>query len=86
MWKAGERAESTGRCPLIAGDTAHGDGPPPKFHSTLIALLLSFAVAPSVDGIVEKMRAGREVTFNELTKVCDHFFGQARQQRTSHRI
>jgi hypothetical protein len=43
-------------------------------------------VAPSVDGIVEKMRAGREVTFNELTKVCDHFFGQARQQGTSHRI
>jgi len=28
----------------------------------------------------------RGVRFNDLCKVCDHFFGQARQTGSSHRI
>tara|TARA_Y100001934_G_C12338649_1_gene768940 strand:- start:1933 stop:2154 length:222 start_codon:yes stop_codon:yes gene_type:complete len=33
------------------------------------------------------MRQGpASVRFNDLCKVCDHYFGAARQRRTSHRV
>jgi hypothetical protein len=28
----------------------------------------------------------RDVRFSDLCKVCDHFFGEPRQRRSSHRI
>ena len=28
----------------------------------------------------------KEVSFNNLAKVCDHYFGKARQTGTSHRV
>jgi hypothetical protein len=40
----------------------------------------------SVDDIVAEMEAGHEITFNELAKVCDRYFGVPRQKGTSHRI
>ena len=37
--------------------------------------------------ILEKMRANPAgVRFADLCKVCDHFFGQARQSSGSHRV
>jgi hypothetical protein len=37
--------------------------------------------------ILEKMRANpANVRFTDLCKVCDHFFGQARQASGSHRV
>lgn len=37
--------------------------------------------------IVGKMRAGQaNVSFTDLSKVCDHYFGQARQSGSSHRV
>ena len=35
---------------------------------------------------VEAMRAGREVRFGDLCKVCEHYFGTPRQVGTSHRV
>ncbi|OGQ86119.1 MAG: toxin HicA [Deltaproteobacteria bacterium RIFOXYA12_FULL_58_15] len=41
-------------------------------------------------GVEELLRCIREnpgsVRFRDLCKVCDHFFGQARQRGTSHRV
>lgn len=39
-----------------------------------------------VADIVAAMVAGAEVRFQDLAKVCDHYFGPARQQGTSHRV
>ena len=37
--------------------------------------------------ILRKMRlAPAAVRFSDLRKVCDHYFGAARQHRTSHRV
>lgn len=41
----------------------------------------------SVDRIVAQMRSGPSaVRFDDLAKVCDHYFGEPRQHRTSHRV
>jgi hypothetical protein len=42
---------------------------------------------PTVTDILALMRESPNgVRFADLCKVCDHFFGQARQSGTSHRI
>lgn len=41
----------------------------------------------SIADILEKMRRNpKGIRFNELCKVCDHFFGKPRNSGTSHRI
>lgn len=41
----------------------------------------------SVAKILSKMRRNpKGVRFNDLCNVCDHYFGQARQSGSSHRI
>lgn len=41
----------------------------------------------SIDRIVAQMRSSPSgVRFDDLAKVCDHYFGEARQKRTSHRV
>jgi len=40
-----------------------------------------------IDDILAKMRANpKSVRFNDLCKVCDAYFGQARQSGSSHRV
>ncbi|ARJ07641.1 hypothetical protein GCM10010988_40410 [Cnuibacter physcomitrellae] len=40
-----------------------------------------------IDKLIEEMRRNRSgVRFNDLAKVCDHYFGEPRQQGTSHRV
>jgi len=43
-----------------------------------------------MDKIIELLKGMREnpnnVKFSDLCKVCDHYFGEARQKGTSHRI
>jgi len=36
--------------------------------------------------IVEQMRAGNEVRFADLFKICEHYFGAPRNKGTSHFI
>jgi hypothetical protein len=41
----------------------------------------------SIDDIVAKMKQNpKGVRFNDLSKVCDHYFGQPRSRGTSHRV
>jgi hypothetical protein len=41
----------------------------------------------SVEDILAKMRRNpKGIRFNELAKVCDHFFGKSRKSGTSHRV
>ena len=41
----------------------------------------------SIEDVLAKMRRNpKGIRFNELTKVCDHFFGKARKSGTSHRV
>lgn len=41
----------------------------------------------SMDAILEQMRSNpRGVRFNDLCKVCDRYFGKARQSGSSHRV
>jgi hypothetical protein len=41
----------------------------------------------SVQDVLAKMRQSpKNVRFSDLCKVCDHYFGQARQTSGSHRI
>lgn len=42
---------------------------------------------PKVEDILAQMRQNpKGVRFNDLCKVCDHYFGQARQAGSSHRV
>lgn len=41
----------------------------------------------SIEDILAKMRRNpKGIRFNELTKVCDHYFGKPRQSGSSHRV
>jgi len=41
----------------------------------------------SIEDILAKMRRNpKGIRFNELTKVCDHYFGKPRKSGTSHRV
>jgi len=41
----------------------------------------------SIDDILAQMEENsRNIRFNDLCKVCDHFFGEPRQSRSSHRV
>jgi len=41
----------------------------------------------SIDDILAKMKQNpKGVRFNDLSKVCDHYFGQPRSRGTSHRV
>ncbi len=41
----------------------------------------------SIENILAKMRRNpKGIRFNQLTKVCDHFFGKPRNSGTSHRV
>ena len=41
----------------------------------------------NLDNTIQALRQNRKgVRFDELVKICDHFFGAARQKATSHRI
>jgi len=40
-----------------------------------------------IDDLLAQMKENpQDVRFNDLCKVCDHFFGELRQSRSSHRI
>ena len=39
------------------------------------------------DELIKDIRNNpKNVSFNQLVRICDHFFGQARQKGTSHRV
>jgi hypothetical protein len=39
------------------------------------------------DDILKQMQQNpKDVRFSELCKICDHYFGEARQKKSSHRI
>jgi hypothetical protein len=41
----------------------------------------------TVEEIVAAMRSNpNDIRFSDLCRVCDHFFGPARQKRSSHRV
>lgn len=41
----------------------------------------------SIDDILQKMRRNpKGIRFNEICRVCDHFFGKPRKSGTSHRV
>ncbi len=41
----------------------------------------------TISDIIAQMKQNpKEVRFSDLCKVCDHFFGEARQNSTSHRV
>jgi len=41
----------------------------------------------SIEDILAKMRRNpKGIRFNQLTKVCDHYFGKPRNSGTSHRV
>lgn len=40
-----------------------------------------------IDDLLDRMRSNpKGIRFADLCQVCDHFFGEPRQRRTSHRI
>ena len=40
-----------------------------------------------IDKLLEAIRTNpKNVRFSDLAKICDHYFGESRQQGTSHRI
>ncbi|WP_231931734.1 toxin HicA [Micromonospora echinospora] len=42
---------------------------------------------PSVDKIVETMRSNpQNIAYNDLRRVCEHYFGKPRQDGTSHAV
>ena len=58
--------------------------PPPLFFWYHYWYRLSMA---DVEDILAKMRANpKSIRFNDLCKVCDTYFGEARQSGSSHRV
>ena len=43
-------------------------------------------MAPIIDLVAQMRLNPKGVRFNELCKVCDHYFGKPRQSGSSHRI
>lgn len=42
---------------------------------------------PGIETLLRKMRnSPKGIRFADLAKVCDHYFGEPRQQGTSHRV
>ncbi|MEV4758871.1 toxin HicA [Micromonospora sp. NPDC049559] len=42
---------------------------------------------PSVEKIIEAMRSNpQDITYNDLKRVCEHYFGEPRQVGTSHAV
>jgi len=42
---------------------------------------------PKINDILKQMvQNPKNIRFSELCKVCDHYFGEARQKKSSHRI
>ena len=42
---------------------------------------------PTVSKILQRMRSSPQgVRFEDLAKVCEHYFGEPRQSRSSHRV
>jgi hypothetical protein len=39
-----------------------------------------------VETIVEEMEADADIAFDDLAKVCEHYFGKPRQKGSSHRV
>ena len=41
----------------------------------------------NIDNILRRMKLNaKDIRFSDLCLVCDHYFGEARQSRTSHRV
>lgn len=38
------------------------------------------------DLLIQMQRNPKDVRFSELCRICDHFFGEPRQKKSSHRI
>ena len=52
----------------------------------MVSLVISFGMV-RIDDIVARMRRNpKDVRFNELCRVCEQYFGEARQKRSSHRV
>ena len=58
----------------------------------IVSILIPFKrirnalVAKKLEHLLAKMRASSQgIRFDELTQVCDHYFGRPRQQGSSHR-
>jgi hypothetical protein len=44
-------------------------------------------MVPAISEILLRMRRNpKGVTFNDLCRICDHFFGEPRQKGSSHRV
>jgi len=40
-----------------------------------------------IDDMLKRIRRNpKNVRFSELSKICDHFFGEPRQKKSSHRV
>jgi hypothetical protein len=66
----------------------------PKLRAVVIPLLpvndinsniTGVAMSKQVAKILADMEAGKEIRFNDLAKLCEHYFGKPRQKATSHR-
>ena len=42
---------------------------------------------PKIDNLLSKLKQDpKNVRFSDLCRICDHYFGEPRQQKSSHRI
>ena len=52
-----------------------------------MVLLLILSIHEKIDQLIQTIRNNaNNVKFSDLCKVCEHYFGEARQMGTSHRI
>jgi hypothetical protein len=53
----------------------------------VVSIVLLFWPMASIEEIVARMtRSPKGIRYADLCKVCDHYFGEARQKRSSHRL
>ena len=48
--------------------------------------MIPFKMAKVAEFVAQMSENPREVRFSTLCRVCDHYFGEARQRGTSHRV
>lgn len=53
----------------------------------MVSIMILYWYMTKIESLLDKMRSNpKGIRFKELCKVCDHYFGEPRQESSSHRI
>ncbi|MCD4671395.1 MAG: hypothetical protein K8R77_01920 [Anaerolineaceae bacterium] len=57
-----------------------------SFPLTIVSIVILLIMAKIKEILIAMQRNPKGIAYNDLCKVCDHYFGKARQASGSHRV